>query len=347
MNTKILLISLAAVAGAVLLFAGQTTDSGVSDSLGLTRFANFQQKFSKRYESPAEAEYRLGVFQANFELIEAHNADASATYTLELNEFADLTFDEFSAKYLGVAEDFEAGAAKCERSSTNKFDPEPPKEVCWVKAGVVHPVKNQAACGSCWAFSAVGALESALAIFKGQKNLCISEQELVDCSRKYGNGGCNGGLMHLAYDYILDKGINDSKDYPYTARDGTCKADKSGKGPHHIKGCKQVARGVQNIIKDLVAQPVAVAFYVQNDFRFYKKGVYNPKGCTSRPNHAVLAVGYNLEGEETNGEKIPYFGIKNSWGTSWGDQGYFKMAIGKGSGTCSLAAHDWNYVPTV
>jgi len=341
MNTKILLISLAAVAGAVLLFASQSSDSGVTDSVGLSRFSNFQQTFSKRYDSPQEMEYRLGVFLANSQLVDAHNADASATYTLEINQFADLTFDEFSAKYLGVAEDFELGAAKCERTGKDLIDLSDEQEVCWVKAGVVHPVKNQAACGSCWAFSANGALESALAIFKGQKGLDLAEQELVDCSSDYGNMGCSGGLMHLAYDYILDKGINESKDYAYTARDGACKQDKSGKGAHHLKGCKAVRRGVENIVAQTRVQPVAVAFYVQNDFRFYKNGVYNPSGCTSRPNHAVLNVGFKLDAE------LPYFNIKNSWGTVWGDKGYFKMAIGKNGGTCSIGAHEWNYVPTI
>lgn len=340
MNTKVLLVSLAALAGAAIFFASQTqTDAGASVSEGLTRFGEFQRSFGKAYSSPQEMEYRLGVFLANSEMIAAHNADASATYTLEVNQFADLTFDEFAAKFLGLEGDL--NAARCERTAANLFSFNDETEVDWTKAGVVHPVKNQAACGSCWAFSAVGALESALAIFKGQKGLCLAEQELVDCSGSYGNNGCGGGLMHYAYDYILDKGINDSAAYPYTARNGKCKADKSGKGPHHLKGCKAIARGVENIIPVVRQQPAAVAFHVQNDFRFYKNGVYNPAGCRNPPNHAVLATGFKLDAA------LPYFRIKNSWGTAWGNQGYFDMAIGKGAGTCSLGAHAWNYVPTV
>lgn len=342
MNTKFLLLSLVAVAGAALYFASQaSTDSGLNaDSVGLTKFAVFRNEFGKSYSSPQELEYRLGVFLANLALIDAHNADKTSSYTLELNEFGDLTFDEFAAKYLGVASDFE-GAARCEKTGDNYFAFNDEQEVDWVKAGMVHPVKNQAACGSCWAFSSTGALESALAIFKGQKELDISEQELVDCSRSYGNGGCNGGLMHFAFDYILDKGINNSKDYPYTARDGQCKGNLSGKGPHHLKGCRQIKKGVDNIVPALRQQPVSVAFYVQNDFRFYKNGVYDPKGCTSHPNHAVLGVGFKLDAEK------PYFQIKNSWGTGWGDQGFFKMSIGKGSGTCQIGGHEWNYFPVV
>lgn len=341
MNTKIILLSIAALAGLTLFIASQsTTDSGLNvDSLTLTQFSNFRREFSKTYSSPQELEYRLGVFRANLELIEAHNA-GSSSYTLEINEHADLTYDEFAAKFLGASEDLQ-GSARCEKTGSEPLNFSDERQVDWVKAGVVHPVKNQAACGSCWAFSAAGALESALAIFKGQKNLDIAEQELVDCSRSYGNGGCQGGLMHFAYDYILDKGINNSKDYPYTARDGKCKSDISGKGPHHLKGCRQVKRGVENIVNNLRQQPIAVAFYVQNDFRFYKNGVYNPTGCTSRPNHAVLAVGFDLD------FATPYLHIKNSWGTVWGDQGYFKMAIGSGSGTCQIGGHEWNYFPVV
>ena len=339
MNTKILLISLAAVAGAVLLFAGHSADSGVTNSHAVTRFGTFQRTFTKSYSSPQEMEYRLGVFLANSQTVDAHNADSTSSYTLEINEFADLTFDEFSAKYLGFEE--EMGAAKCEKTGEDFTMYSDDKEVDWVKAGVVHPVKNQAACGSCWAFSANGALESALAIFKGQKGLCLSEQELVDCSRSYGNMGCSGGLMHFAYDYILDKGLNNGKDYAYTAKNGQCKTDKSGKGPHHIKGCKAVPRGVENLIPFTRKQPVAVAFHVQDDFRFYRKGVYDPKGCISSPNHAVLLTGFKLDAA------IPYFRIKNSWATSWGNHGYFDMAIRSGPGTCQIGGHAWNYVPTV
>ena len=341
MNNKLFLLSLLAIAGATVYFASQArADTGLpADSVALSKFASFRSEFGKKYSSPAELEYRLGVFQANLEVIEAHNA-GSSTYTLEVNEFADLTYDEFAAKFLGVAEDF-SGSARCEKTGDEALHMGDEKEVDWVKAGVVHPVKNQAACGSCWAFSSTGALESALAIFKGEKGLDISEQELVDCSRSYGNGGCQGGLMHFAFDYILDKGINNSKDYAYNARDGKCKSDISGKGPNHLKGCRQVKKGVDNLIAPLRAQPISVAFYVQNDFRFYKNGVYNPTGCTSHPNHAVLAVGFKLDFE------TPYFHIKNSWGTAWGDQGYFKMAIGKNSGTCQIGGHDWNYYPVV
>ena len=342
MNTKILLLSLVAIAGATLFFTSQAskTTSDLSRQVKVSQFASFRNEFGKLYTSAEELEYRFGVFLSNQDMIESHNADSTASYSLEVNHFADLTYEEFAAKYLGASEDFQ-GNAKCEKTGNDSFAFDDEKEVDWVKAGVVHAVKNQASCGSCWAFASTAALESAYAIFKGQKDLDLSEQELVDCSRSYGNQGCNGGLMHFAYDYILSKGINCNQKYPYLAKDQKCKSDLSGKGPHKIAGCRQVAKGVENIIPATRKQPVAVAFHVQDDLRFYKNGVYNPKGCNYQPNHAVTVVGFKLDHE------IPHLFIKNSWGTVWGDAGYFRMSIGKNSGTCNVGGHAWNYYPVV
>jgi len=342
MNTKFLILSIIALTGATLFFVNQAsnTTNDLSRQFQVSQFASFRNEFGKQYTSPQELEYRFGVFLANQDMISTHNADTTSSYTLETNEFADLTYAEFAAKFLGANEELQ-GNARCEQSGNDSFAFDDEKEIDWVKAGVVHPVKNQASCGSCWAFASTAALESAYAIFKGEKDLDLSEQELVDCSRSYGNQGCNGGLMHLAYDYILDKGINCNKKYPYTARDGRCNAELSGKGPHKITGCRQIPIGVDNIIAPTRKQPTAVAFHVQDDFRFYKTGVYNPKGCTSHPNHAVTAVGFKLDHE------IPHLYVKNSWGTAWGDKGFFRISMGKGKGTCNIGGTAWNYYPVV
>ena len=341
MNTKILLLSIIALTGAAVFFTSQAakTSTDLSRQVGVAQFASFRNEFSKGYSSTEELEYRFGVFLANQELINAHNAQPSS-YTLGVNEHADLTYEEFAAKYLGAEEDFE-GAGKYESTGYDFSADSDEEEVDWVKAGVVHPVKNQAACGSCWAFAATSALESAYAIFKGEKNLDISEQELVDCSTRYGNHGCSGGLMHFAYNYIIDKGINCGSKYPYTARNGQCNTELSGKGPHKITGRTQVAVGVDNIIAPARKQPIAVAFHVQNDFRFYKTGVYDPKNCVSHPNHAVTVVGFKLDHD------IPHLYIKNSWGTAWGDAGFFRMSMGTGRGTCNVGGTAWNYYPQV
>ena len=235
------------------------------------------------------------------------------------------------------------GDSKCEKQNLSEADTvnAGKSHVDWNAAGKVQVVKNQASCGSCWAFSANGGLESAYAIYKDElPNL--SEQELVDCTKDYGNYGCNGGLMSYSYDYILEHNINTSADYPYRAVEGRCK-DISGKGAHGLKGCVQVQQDVFAVVKALRKQPVPIAFYVQSDFFSYSGGIYNPDSCAGHPNHAVLAYGFHFDKDANQS----YFMVKNSWGAGWGDKGHFKIVMGKGKGTCSLAGTEWNYYPTL
>ena len=342
MNSKLLILSVIALTGAALFFVSQTstTKTQVEDGLTIEAFSNFRITHQKNYVSAQELQYRYSVFSQNLAMIEKHNADSSQTYKLGVNSFSDLTYEEFKAKYLGHNNNLE-GSAKCEKTGDDSMIYGEDKEVDWVKKGVVHAVKNQGQCGSCWAFATTAALESAYAIFKGEKGSDLAEQELVDCSTDYQNNGCGGGLMSFAYDYILDHGIHDSKDYPYKAVDQTCVADDTPGTVHHITGCRQVPKGVQNIVTAARKQPIAVAFYVQEDFFQYHSGVYNPKGCKSNPNHAVTVVGFKLDA------KVPYLSVKNSWGNSWGLAGFFQIAIGTGNGTCNIGGHDWNYYPVV
>ncbi len=342
MNNKVLILSAIALTGALLLLGSQSkiTQSVTSNSFAVDSFSSFRETFAKKYSTPEEMEYRFTVFASNLEAIERHNADNKSSYTLGVNQYTDLTFEEFKAKYLG----FDADMEESDKISAPIFTPSnknsDEQEVDWVKKGVVHPVKNQARCGSCWAFASTSALESLYAI-KGKGGLDLSEQELVDCSRKYGNRGCDGGLMHFAYGYVRDHKIHRGKVYPYRAVDQACKADSIKDPKFSLTGFEQVKRGVENVIQATIVQPVAIAFYVQGDFMSYKSGVYDPPGCNSRPNHAVTVVGFKKDAPK------PYFVVKNSWGTTWGAEGFFQIAIRTGAGTCNLAGHDWNYVPTL
>ncbi len=311
------------------------SDSGVGNRANETAFAAFTAKYGKTYASFADREHRLRVFQQNLELIEKHNSEGNSDYTLAVNQFADLTWDEFKNYYLSEMPLSSLKKDHCqEDESTGAF----PDEKDWNKEGKVQRVKNQASCGSCWAFSAVGAIESALAIKNGALP-DLAEQELVDCSGEYGNEGCGGGFMHWAFNYVLDHNINDGKDYEYTAEDGNCRTDEIGKGKTEINGCVKAEASVHGLAEAISKSPVAVAFAVQNDFRFYKSGVYNPASCPGQINHGVLAFGYDNKAE------IPYYFVKNSWGTAWGDKGFFKISQGKGRGTCSIAGNGYNYYP--
>lgn len=343
MNIKALLLGLAAIAGAsYFLFANSQKDTP-SQGLSLeAKFALYKAKFGKQYVSAAEHKFRMGVFAASLNRIAAHNARPEVSYTLGLNQFSDMTIEEKRAKYL-VAFPEVNGDAKCEKTApahlanNHKGD----KVVDWVAAGKVQAVKDQQQCGSCWAFATAGALESAYAVTNNVKVPSISEQELVDCSQDYGNMGCNGGLMSYAYDYILDHKINSEKKYPYVGQDQDCNKKLSGKGPYTIKGCVQVKPDVDGLIAAVRLTPVAIAFYVQDDFFDYSSGIYNPSDCDGQPNHGVLAVGFDLTTSPKN------FYVKNSWNTTWGDKGFFRIAAGKGKGTCDLAGSTWNYYPTV
>lgn len=342
MNSKLLFLSLLAIAGTGL-FLYANSSNGLSASTpsisSVAQFATFKVRYGKTYNSMDEAAYRFTVFAEKLAQIEKHNADPTQSYTLGINEFSDMTIEELTAQYLTTFPE-NRGNSKCEKQDVSEVSTDE-NHVDWNEAGKVQVVKNQGQCGSCWAFASVGGLESAYAISKNELP-SLSEQELVDCSRNYGNYGCSGGLMSTTYDYILDHHINTEVDYPYKAQNGVCQSI-AGQGKYGLRKCVQVDSDVKALVDSIRKQPVAIAFYVQTDFFSYAGGIYNPYSCPGRANHAVLAVGFHIE-EDSNKS---YFIVKNSWGTTWGEKGFFKIVIGKGTGTCNIAGSGWNYYPVV
>ena len=302
-------------------------------------FYNFKRKYGKSYTTIDEAIYRLKIFAANSKKIKEHN-DKNASFTLAINQFADLTFLEFKEKYLTIMDPIPE--SKCDKQDANHSLVNKSDKIDWSALNKVQKVKDQKNCGSCWAFAAVGALESAYAIFKDSDVPNLSEQELVDCSKPYGNQGCNGGLMNLAYDYVLDNNLNNERDYEYKGRTQTCKQDKKGHGEFSITKCVKVEPNIDGLVNSLAQQPVAVALSAGFSFMFYDSGILDPYFCDDEVNHGVLAVGYDLTAPK------PFFIVKNSWGTSWGEKGYFRIAIGKiPSGVCNIAGSGDNYYPVI
>lgn len=325
MNVKLFLLGALSVAA---LFSLSMLSSSSSDSPN-QEFHSFMQAHGRRYSSPQEFNYRLSIFLDNVAYNNMINAEGRS-YELGVNQFSDLTFEEFASFYLMTPIE-----------NTDKLEgPETPRTAGnkdWTAEGKVTKVKNQGQCGSCWAFSTTGGLESLYAIKKGYLHE-YSEQELVDCSRGYGNQGCNGGLMSYAFKYIHDKSVGTEGDYPYVAKDQACKAPTKGERVT-VAGSKPLSKNdVATLVAAIGTQPVPVAIEVQRDFVNYKTGIYSNANCGTALNHGVLATGFSDDG------KINFFRVKNSWGTSWGEAGYIRMAYGTGKGTCGIA-NSWDAIP--
>lgn len=234
-----------------------------------------------------------------------------------LNFFSDLTQEEFTAQYAGRRQSNPSSKKNAKyadfgKKLTNAV------EVNWVQKGKVSPVKNQGKCGSCWTFSATGAMESHLDIqFNEKKDL--SQQQLLDCSYQYQNNGCKGGLERQAFEYVMDYGIMGAQSYPYMGREGQCRYDERGVVADILE-YHMVHQYEQALIESIEYGPVSVAIH-SAPIQHYVSGIFN-EACDGNVDHAVLAVGYGPD----------YYLIKNSWGTQFGEGGYFRLARGDGYG---------------
>jgi len=293
-------------------------------------FTNFVKKYHKQYPHD-EFFNRYQVFKANYDYIRAHN-QGKHTYSLAVNEFADLTFAEFHDRYTGF-NNRDSGYLRAKNPMSHKdLLHATPVTVDWRTQNAVTPIKNQAQCGSCWAFSTTGSVEGSVAIGSG-KLISLSEQQLVDCSSSYGNQGCNGGLMDDAFQYIIaSTGLCTEAAYPYTAVTGTTCLAANCTAAATITGFVDVAAGDENAL--LVASaitPVSVAIEAdQQAFQFYSGGVFNA-ACGTQLDHGVLTVGYGHDATSA----LDYWIVKNSWGTTWGEQGYMRMV--RGQNECGIS----------
>lgn len=309
-----------------------------SSSLTADLFENWSKEHGKRYSSEQEKQYRFKVFEDNYDYITQHNNMGNSTYTLSLNAFADLTHHEFKAKYLGLS----ASANDLIRLNRGGLSPfgesgavgtnDIPSSLDWRKKGAVTNVKDQGSCGACWAFSATGAMEGINKIVTGSL-VSLSEQELVDCDRSY-NSGCEGGLMDPAYEFVVkNKGIDTEKDYPFQARDGTCNRNKLNRHVVTIDGYRDVTRGNEKeLLQAVAAQPVSVGICgSERAFQLYSRGIFTGP-CSTNLDHAVLIVGYDSQ------DGVDYWIVKNSWGSSWGIDGYIHIArsTGNSEGVCGI-----------
>lgn len=303
MRKEVLIASIVAIGVLVAFYSAAETKSDA--------FEEWKGKYGVSWV-PQEEAYRRLIFEKNLAMIEKHNADASQTYKMGVNQFTIYTTEEFAMRFLNTLSTEEIIAD--EHSSVEIVG-----DIDWVAQGKVTAVKNQGSCGSCWAFSATGVLES-WALIHGKGTHSLSEQQLVDCSRAQGNQGCNGGWPSNALNYVKANGIASESEYRYVGKDQSCQKNGGSfkiSGQQSFSGCNALTSGINS-------HPISIAVDATN-WSPYKSGVFN--NCKTTLNHAVLLVGV------VGGN----WKVKNSWGASWGEAGYIRLASGNTCGLCNHA----------
>jgi KDEL-tailed cysteine endopeptidase len=306
---------------------------GAPDYLAL--WSQFKVDFGKSYDSNGDdEERRFNTFKDNVDFIESTNAK-KLSYQLGVNQFADLTREEYAATYLGgyKPERLLGVEGGIREPFPNITGLEVPDSVDWVAAGAVTDVKNQESCGSCWAFSTTGAIEGAYYV-ESKKLVSLSEEDLVQCDTT--DNGCHGGIMESAFEFVEKHGgICSGKSYPYSSGTGVTGKCHPGCQPVvTLTGYVDVPTKNEVALQAAVAkQPVSIAIEADKGaFQLYKGGVLSDPSCGTKLDHGVLIVGYGTDAGKD------YWKVKNSWGPTWGEQGYIRLARGTtGAGECGLA----------
>jgi len=293
--------------------SGRTLWTDLRD--GEYTFVQYKAEFGKTYLDGTEHSEREQRFLKELSVIRKHNSEEH-TWKMGVNQFTDLSDTEF-ARFKGIKRD-----SNMEGTSPFDIETKPvsdlPAEIDWRSKGVVSPVKNQGGCGSCWAFSTVEVLESAVAIATG-KLLELSPQQVVSCAPNPqscgGTGGCSGSTQWLGFNYT-EGGITTEADYPYTAQTGTC--EKKGKPVAVNKGYVRLPQNNYTALMNAVATVGPISISLDASWRSYESGVYTGT-CGTTIDHAVVLVGYGTIAPND------YYLVRNSWGKGWGDEGYIKL----------------------
>lgn len=280
------------------------------------RFIHFVNKYKKNYAfGSLEYQKRLSIFKDNLKAQEKLNSDTDGIRVYGINKFSDLTPKEFAERFLTKISHLKLDHTLTSVPKNVKLL----KKVDWRK--YVGSPRDQKSCGGCWAFSTVKCVEAKNAAKTGKFSQ-LSIQEVIDCSMGYKESlwGCQGGNVCSALDWLQNNNIvlTSEKNYPLTDEDGKCDSSPNS----GIQLTKYICGAGEDFLQaSLQKGPVAVAVdatswihYIGGIIKFH---------CEKKLNHAVLVVGYDMEGE------VPYYLIQNSWGNDWGENGYLKIRMGK------------------
>jgi C1A family cysteine protease len=326
-------------------------DEIVEDFDGINHVREFEdwaKFYNKKYDSLAEESKAFLQFLDTWKEANDWNKAETHSWSKGLNQFSDLTHEEFQL-YVGG----ETGSCFANKDGKKNYEglsfiaevlpgDNNPSSIDWTNyngKSYVTPVKNQGQCGSCWAFSAVGSTESQYAVkhqVTGSAIPSLSEQQVVDCDKQ--SGGCNGGIPDTAYNYMkTDGGLCNEQEYPYVGRNGQCKDSSCGTKYDPVTGFKSVTHDNPVSLETAVATtgPVSICLDAGGTFSSYSGGIVDG-GCGTAIDHCVLVVGYGTSPQK-------YWRIKNSWGRSWGVSGYIKLCKQCGQngnqGECAMLAH--------
>ncbi|XP_062005478.1 senescence-specific cysteine protease SAG12-like [Rosa rugosa] len=321
--------------------ASQATSRALCEASIAQKHEQWMAKHGRVYPDNAEKQRRCDIFSKNVEFVEKFNNEGNKSYKLSINKFSDMTNEEFLTHHTGYKIPTTLSSTSSDFSYQSLAATGIPARVDWREQQAVTPIKDQARCGACWAFTVVAAVEGLTKIKTGRL-ISLSEQQLVDCDHQ--SSGCMGGSLLSAYSYVIQNGgLTREENYRYQGTDkGTCDTNKESQHAAHITGYVRVPSNSENdLLKAVSMQPVSIGISAYGmDFQHYNIGVFSGS-CGTNLNHAVTAIGYG-----TTAGGIPYWLIKNSWGTDWGESGYMRILRNSNSpqGMCGLAMN--NFYPT-